>query len=119
MKALRLSKWLLSCVCAIASTGCQKETAEPDALNTEFVAVSYQQTYCADKWGSAPGTQQLEAVATAYLTSQGIQADQLHARVKTQSAVCNACTCTTGLVLAGAARKADLPALLALGFTRQ
>lgn len=118
MKSAPLTTWMLGSLCALASisTSCHKETAEPAE---ELVEVSYAQTYCADKWGQAIGTQRLQAVASAYLTQQGITGYQLQASVQSQGSVCNACSCPTGLVLAGTVRKADLPALLALGFTKR
>jgi len=111
MQTNRLSAWLLGGLCAIASTGCHKTTAE-------LVEVSYAQTQCADRWGQANSTQQLQTVAKAYLAQQGITGHTLQASRTSAGAVCNACACPTGLVLAGTVRKADLPALLALGFTK-
>jgi hypothetical protein len=115
MKTTRFAVWLLSGLCALASASCHKTTAEPTA---EVVEVSYAQTQCADRWGQASGVQQLQTVATAYLAQQGITGHTLQASAKAPAAVCAACTCPTGLVLAGSVRKADLPALLALGFTK-
>jgi hypothetical protein len=83
-----------------------------------MVQVSYAQTYCADPWGQAQGTQQLETVAATYLAQHNLTTPQLHASVKYPAAVCNACACTTGLVLEGYVSAADLPAVLALGFTQ-
>ena len=116
MQSARLTIWVLGALCALSGTSCQQETATPAE---ERVEVSYAQTQCADKWGQASSIQQLQAVASAYLTQQGITGHQLQASVQSQGAVCNACTCPTGLVLSGTARKADLPTLLALGFTKR
>ena len=77
----------------------------------------YAQTQCADRWGQAQGTQQLVAAAQGYLAQQGLVLQQLRARVINAGAVCNACTCPTGLLLEGAVGPTDLPAVLALGFT--
>jgi hypothetical protein len=115
MKTTHLTAWLLSGLCALASASCQKTAPEPTA---EVVRVSYAQTQCADRWGQANGVQALQTVATAYLAQQGITGHTLQASVQSAGTVCNACACPTGLVLAGSVRKADLPALLALGFTK-
>lgn len=115
MKTARLFAWMLSGLCAFASASCHKTTAEPAE---ETVTVSYAQTQCADRWGQASGVQQLQTVASAYLAQQGITGHTLQASVTSAAAVCSACNCPTGLVLAGSVRKADLPALLALGFKK-
>lgn len=115
MKTACFATWLLSGWCALASTGCHKTTAEP---TEEVVQVSYAQTQCADRWGQANSVQKLQTVAIAYLAQQGITGHTLQASVQSAGAACSACTCPTGLVLAGSVRKADLPALLALGFTK-
>jgi hypothetical protein len=115
MKTVRFATWLLSGWCTLASTSCHKTSVEP---TEELVLVSYAQTQCADRWGQANSVQKLQTVATAYLAQQGITGHALQASVQGSAAVCNACTCPTGLVLAGSVRKADLPALLALGFTK-
>jgi hypothetical protein len=83
-----------------------------------MVRVSYRQTYCADRWGRAADLPQFESIATAYLSQQGVIAHQLKASVKEPPAVCNACTCTTGLVLEGLVRTTDLPTLEKLGFKK-
>lgn len=116
MKTTRLFAWLLGSLCIVASACCREELVEPAE---EVVEVSYAQTQCADRWGQANGLQQLQTVATTYLTQQGITGYSLQASAAAPAAVCNACTCTTGLVLAGTVRKADLPAVLALGFKKR
>lgn len=112
----RFAAWLLSGLCALATTSCtsKKQTPEP-----ELTGVQYAQTQCADRWGQAQGTRQLVAAAQAYLAQQGLTLYQPQASVRNPAAVCNACTCTTGLVLEGAVQPADLPAVLALGFTKR
>ena len=115
MKTARFVTWLLGGLCALASLGCHKTTAEP---TEEVVQVNYTQTQCADPWGQANGVQKLQAVATAYLAQQGIVGHTLQASVQSTGTVCSACICPTGLVLAGSVRKTDLPALQALGFTK-
>ncbi|MBO2007918.1 hypothetical protein [Hymenobacter negativus] len=116
MKRTRLTIWLLSGLCSITAASCScKEKSDPEPEQTT-VKVSYAQTYCSDRWGQAQGTQQLAAVATAYLAQQGITLYQPRASAKYPAAVCNACSCTTGLVLEGTVSPADLAAVQALGF---
>jgi hypothetical protein len=117
MKHTRLIVWLLSGLGGLTaiSCNCKKDEIRPEA-EPATVQVSYAQTQCADRWGQAQGTQQLATVATAYLAQQGITLYQPQASVRNPAAVCNACTCTTGLVLEGQVRPADLAAVQALGF---
>jgi hypothetical protein len=107
----------LSCSASFGSAGCRNNEPTPGA-GPEMVQVSYGQTYCADRWGQASNLQQLESIATAYLSQQGVTAHHLKARVKEQPAGCNACTCTTGLVLEGLVRTTDLLTLEKLGFKK-
>jgi hypothetical protein len=117
MKRIRLTIWLLGGLCSFTSAGCFcKEPTDLPEPEPTTVQVSYAQTQCADRWGQAVGTQQLAAVATAYLAQQGITLLQPQASVRNPAAVCNACTCTTGLVLEGRVRPSDLAAIQALGF---
>ncbi|SHM13443.1 hypothetical protein [Hymenobacter psychrotolerans] len=109
------ASWLLSGLLAFASVSCQKK--DEAAPEPEAVQLRYTQTYCADRWGSASGTQQAEAAATAYLLQQGITA-KVVAQAINPPTVCNACSCTTGVVLVASVRPSDAPALLALGFTQ-
>jgi len=117
MKFIQFASCLLLSSACFVGTSCQPDDPEPEAKTT-FVRVSYAQTYCADKWGQATGTQQLESVATTYLAQQGISTGQLTARVNGPASLCNACTCTTGLVLEGLVPATDVPALESLGFKR-
>jgi len=117
MKFIQLASCLLLSSTCFVATSCQQDDPEPEATTT-LVRVSYAQTYCADKWGQATGTQQLESVATTYLTQQGITTSQLIARVNGPASLCNACTCTTGLVLEGLVPDTDVPALEGLGFKK-
>ena len=112
----RFAAWLLSGLCALATVSCTSEEKNP---GPELVGVQYAQTQCADRWGPAPGTQQLAAAAQAYLAQQNLTLYQAQASVKNSGAVCTACTCPTGLVLEGAVQPADLQAVLALGFTKK
>jgi len=112
----RFAVWLLGSLCIVAALSCGREK-EPPA--PDLVGVRYAQTQCADRWGQAPGTQQLVIVAQAYLTQQGLTLHQPRARVNDAGAVCSACTCPTGLVLEGTVPPADVAAVLALGFTKQ
>jgi hypothetical protein len=120
----RFAVWLLSGLCVLAAPGCicgpdTDTLPEPAQPETEQVAVSYAQTQCADRWGQARGTQQLVAVAQAYLAQQGLTLNQPRASVTGQASACAACTCPTGLVLEATVSPADLPAVLALGFTKK
>jgi len=116
MTRTRLTIWLLSGLCSLTALGCNcKKDVDPNPEQST-VKVSYAQTQCADRWGQAQGTQQLAAVATAYLAQQGIILYQPRASVKNAGMVCNACACTTGLVLEGQVSPADLAAVRALGF---
>jgi hypothetical protein len=125
----RLSTWLLSGLLALTGMGCStnnepeptsEDTSKPSPIICiiEGVKVRYKQTYCADRWGQASTTQQLETVATAYLAQQGITFNGAHATRATPAAVCNACTCTTGVVLEGEISPSQLAAIQALGFTK-
>ena len=112
----RLTVGLLTSLCLLAGTSCKKnsEPAPPD----DTVAVSYAQTQCADKWGQATTTQLLETTATTYLVQQGIAFTQAHAAQVNTGAVCNACTCPTGVMLMGKVPTSQLAAVQALGFTK-
>ncbi|OWP61367.1 hypothetical protein CDA63_19770 [Hymenobacter amundsenii] len=100
----------------MATVGCTGEQEDPAP---ELVGVRYAQTQCADRWGQAASTQQLLAAAQGYLAQQNLTLHQPRASIKDAGAVCTACTCPTGLVLEGTVQPADLPAVLALGFTKQ
>ena len=126
MKSLSLSALLVGSLLTLAA-GCQKTNVTPDKERdwcgtsiTDSVFVRYNQTYCADAWGQAQGAQQLQTVAQAYLGQQGIRLrpSAVTAYVRNPASVCNACSCTTGLVVDVAIIAADLPAMQALGFTR-
>lgn len=117
MKRTRLTIWLCSGLCTLTAAGCFcKEPTDLPEPAQATVKVSYAQTQCADRWGQAQGTQQLATVATAYLAQQGITLYQPQASLKNPPALCNACSCPTGLVLEGAVSPADLAAVRALGF---
>ncbi len=111
--------WLLSGLLALASAACtSKNTPEPERPQVPLTKVSYAQTQCADKWGQARTPQQLEAVATAYLAQQGITLANAQATQSAPAAVCNACTCPTGVVLVGEVSASQLAAIQALGFQK-
>lgn len=116
MSSVRLATWLLSGLFVFAGVSCQKED-EASTPEPETVPLSYAQTYCADQWGTASGLQQAEAAVTAYLLQQGITAKVVASAVNPPM-VCNACNCTTGVVLVASVRQSDVPALLAMGFTQ-
>ncbi|RTQ49291.1 hypothetical protein EJV47_14215 [Hymenobacter gummosus] len=116
MKQLRLTAALLLAGCAFGATSCLTHCDEEPEPAAEIVEVSYAQTYCADRWGEARGTQQLETVAKAYLLQQGITPQQLQAAAVNAPSVCNACSCTTGVVLKVSVLPADLQTMLNLGF---
>ena len=123
-KPTRFATWLLSGLCAFAavSCNCKKDEIRPEPEQKpkqELVTVSYAQTQCADRWGQAQGAQQLVAKAQAYLAQQGLTLNQPQAAASGQASACAACTCPTGLVLEAAVSPADLPAVLALGFTKK
>jgi hypothetical protein len=116
MKRTRLTIGLLGVLGSLSAASCfckEKVGPEPEQAT---VKVSYAQTQCADRWGQAQGKQQLATVATAYLAQQGITLYQPQASLQNPPAVCNACTCPTGLVLEGSVSPADLAAMRALGF---
>jgi len=115
-KPSRFSAWLLGGLYALAAAGCanEKEDALPD-----LVAVRYAQTQCADPWGYARNTPLLAGVAQAYLAQQGVTLHQPQASAKNTPSWCDACTCTTGVVLEGKVQPAEVAAVLALGFTKQ
>ena len=115
LKLTRLTGLLLGILCVIGTMSCTSEEKNPAP---DLVAVRYAQTQCADRWGQAQSTQQLVAAAQTYLAQQGLTLHQPQAIVKNAGMVCNACSCTTGLVLEGTVQPADLPAMLALGFTK-
>jgi hypothetical protein len=115
MNLARLVIWTLVCSYGFVSVSCRNNEPEP---NTEMVKVSYAQTYCSDRWGQATGLQQFESIAIAYLSQQGVTSHQLKASVKEQPSLCNACNCTTGLVLEGLVHNTDLLALEKLGFKK-
>jgi hypothetical protein len=115
-KPTRFAARLLGLLCVLATAGCASEKQGPAP---DLIGVRYAQTQCADRWGQASGTQQLVTVAQAYLAQQGLALHQPQASVKNAGAVCNACTCPTGLVLEGTVSPADVTAVLALGFTKQ
>jgi hypothetical protein len=118
--ASRFATWLLGSLCfAATSCICGPKTDLPEPVQPELVAVRYAQTQCADRWGQAQGSQQLVEVAPAYLAQQGLTLNQPHARTTGPAAACNACTCLTGVVLEASVSPADLPAVLALGFTKK
>ncbi|RFP64770.1 hypothetical protein D0N36_12075 [Hymenobacter lapidiphilus] len=115
LKSLRHAAWFFGGLCALATASCASEKdPAPD-----FVGVRYVQTQCADRWGQAPGTQELVIVAQAYLSQQGLTLHQPQASGQSMDVVCSACTCPTGRVLQGKVSPADLSSVLALGFTRQ
>jgi len=112
----RFTAWLLGSLCVVAASGCAREKVGP---TLELVGVRYAQTQCADRWGQASSTQQLVALAQAYLAQQGLTLHQPQARVDNAGAACNACVCPTGVVLEGRVQPADVAAVLALGFIKQ
>ncbi len=112
MTAPRLTAWLLGGLCALAGASCQKSSdTDPEA-----VEVSYAATQCADPWGLTTSNQQLRQAAYDYVKAKGITPFSLSSSASIPAAVCSACTCPTGVVLTGTARRADLPALQAIGF---
>jgi hypothetical protein len=126
MKSLSPLALLLGSVLTLVAS-CQKKYIAPvekpvdcSPFLVDSVSVRYQQTYCADPWGQAQGTQQLQATAYAYLMQQGIslRPGALKAYVRNPASVCNACTCTSGVVIEADIISADLPAMQALGFMR-
>jgi hypothetical protein len=120
-KPTRFATGLLGGLCAIAALSCtSKEEVRPEpAPKSDAVTVTYAQTQCADRWGQAPSAQQLVAKAQAYLAQQGLTLNQPQAAATGQASTCAACTCPTGLVLEATVSPADLPAVLALGFTKK
>jgi hypothetical protein len=116
MTSPRLVVWLLSSLCAFASTSCHQQR-DPEPILSDLAQVSYAQTQCADKWGMAATSAQLETVATTYLAQQGINLVNAHAAKTGMEATCNACTCPTGLVLTGQVAYSQLAAIQAQGFT--
>lgn len=116
----RPNAWLLSGLLALAATtACtSKQDPEPEQPPVAQTKVSYAQTQCADKWGQAQTPQQLEAVATAYLAQRGIVLANPQATQAGPPTVCNACTCTTGVVLVGEVPPGQLAAVQALGFQK-
>lgn len=116
-KPTRLVAYLFSSLCFLSTEGCTRDAQDP--APTSLVGVRYAQTQCADPWGQASSTQQLVVVARGYLAQHGITLFQPQARVDNAGAVCTACSCSTGVVLAGAVQPADVSAVLALGFTKQ
>ena len=114
----RFAAWLLSSLCAFASISCRQQ-GDPEPRLSDLAQVGYAQTQCADKWGMAATPTQLETAATTYLAQQGISLVNAHAAKTGTEAACNACTCTTGLVLTGQVTFAQLAAMQALGFTRK
>ena len=116
----RFATWCLGSLCALAASCiCGPKTDLPEPAQPELVAVRYAQTQCADRWGSAQGAQQLIEVAPAYLAQQGLTLVQPYASVTGPPSACAACTCLTGVVLEARVAPADLPAVLALGFTKK
>ena len=117
----RFATWLLGSLYAFAATSCicGPKTDLPEPAQPELVAVRYAQTQCADRWGHAQGAQQLVTVAQAYLAQQGLTLNQPQASVTGPASACAACTCLTGMVLEAGVSPADLPAVLALGFTKK
>ncbi|RZK92562.1 MAG: hypothetical protein EOO62_32960 [Hymenobacter sp.] len=115
MNARVLILWLLGGLSAFAGASCKK-SAEPDP---DAVEVSYAQTQCADPWGLTKGNQQLRDAAFAYLQAKGVTSFPFTISTGGPVAVCAACSCPTGVVLTGTARKTDLPVLLAIGFVQR
>jgi putative hemolysin len=118
-KPTRFAAGLLGGLCALAAASCTADQVEPEHPAPTLMGVRYVQTQCADRWGQAPGTQALVNAARTYLAQQGLTLHQAQAGGTNTGAVCAACTCPTGLVLEGAVALAELPAVLALGFTQQ
>ncbi|MDB5234638.1 MAG: hypothetical protein JWR44_1631, partial [Hymenobacter sp.] len=61
----------------------------------------------------------LEAADRRTTAQQGLTLNQAQANATGQPSACAACTCPTGLVLEATVSPADLPAVLALGFTKK
>ena len=120
MKSLRLTAWLLSGCFTLAGTACHSSDPEPEKLTASSIKVRYAQTQCADRWSPGRGLSpaQLETTATTYLAQQGITFSNAHAAQSSPAAVCNACTCPTGVLLEGEVSAAQLAAIQALGFTK-
>jgi hypothetical protein len=117
MTSPRFAVWLLSSLCAFASTSCHQQR-DPEPIRSDLAQVSYAQTQCADKWGIAATPAQLETVATTYLAQQGINLVNAHAaKTGGMEATCSACTCPTGRVLTGQVAYSQLAAIKAQGFT--
>lgn len=120
LNRLLLPAGLLGVVGLCSFSGCEKDRAEP--APEQMVAVTYQQTYCADPWGhwsQARTTQQLVTAATAYLQQQNIVATDVTAAAVNPQQTCNACQCKSGMVLEAFVRPQDEAAVLALGFVRK
>jgi hypothetical protein len=115
MKSSRYTTWLLSGLCALATMSCSNKK---DDLEPLTVSVSYVQTMCADQWGPAEGEQQLVAAAQAYLSQQNVTLYQPRATTGPGAAGMS-CNTPTGRILEGSVSQADLPAVLALGFTKR
>ncbi|RAK66848.1 hypothetical protein [Hymenobacter edaphi] len=116
MKSVRLLACLIGFLGLSSIGSCEDDDVVPAAERP--VPVSYAQTQCADRWGQATSTQQLEALARAYLQQQGIVASDVYAARTGQAAVCAACSCPTGVILQATVRQADLQAVLDMGFQR-
>lgn len=115
MNARLLTLGLLGGLCTFGGASCKKDS-EPDP---NAVEVSYAQTQCADPWGLTQGNQQLKDAAAAYLKAKGVTAFPFAISTASPTAGCAACSCPTGVVLTGTARKTDLPVLQAIGFVQR
>ena len=112
MTSPRLTAWLLGGLFALAGTSCHKSSdPDPDAVDVGFIA-----TQCADPWGLTTTNQQLKDAAYAYVKAKGLTPFAFTVSTAGPAAGCSACTCPTGVVLTGTARRTDLPALQAIGF---
>jgi hypothetical protein len=100
--------------------GCDDDTSSED-----LVTVRYKQTFCADPWSASTSIQDPAAFASAaadYVLKTykiNLRNARTEDRRATEAAVCNACTCTSGLNLYAQVTPLQAGVLSEIGFQQQ
>lgn len=107
MKGHRAIMWILTCCLASVTSGCEKETTW----------VYYDETGCADPWGSSnmEEHQKIEAILD-FADQQGVDFCELFLVADGETEPCDACHCRTGNRLHGRIPSEQLHKIFGFGF---
>lgn len=106
-----MKQFILIFFAASLMIACTKEANE--------IAMQYEQTGCADKWGYGPNDDETKAKLGRFLDSAGISYTDLQFAKVNPGAVCLACNCVTGGLFTLKTTEPSVAALTNLGFKRK